>query len=485
MITFFKKFKQKYINMAEPAKASLWYTICNVCLKGIALLATPIFTRILTKEQYGEYALFQSWYSIISIFATLNLFQSVYSKGLLIYEEREKKFTSSLLGLSTTLTLAIMGIYLVNVRFWQNIFEIPISLMLAMFVELIAMSAIEFWGARERFDFKYKKYVIVSLTTTMLSVVLGIISVLMVDTYKVEARVFADVFSKALFGVPIYIYIIMHGKKVISKEFWIYALKFNIPLIPHFLSTFVLNQADRIMIGKMEGDDKAAIYSIAYTIATMMILVVTAINNSIVPYIYKMIKAKKYERIKTNTAMIFVLVGALSIVTMMFAPEVIYLFAGAEYYDAIWIVPPVAASVYFIFVYSMFSTVEYYYQKTGLMALASMVSAGVNILLNYIFIKMFGYFAAGYTTLVSYILLSIFHYYYYKILVKKNDGKGTKLYDEKIVIFSSIIVIASSIIMSLLYGNFVLRYVMIVMTFMFALLKRHKIIYTIKSILSR
>lgn len=482
---FIGKFKQKYIAMAEPAKASLWYTICNVCLKGIALLTTPIFTRILTKEQYGEYALFQSWYSIISIFATLNLFQSVYSKGLLLYEDEQKKFTSSLLGLSTTLTIFLTGIYFINVDFWDKVLEIPSTLMVAMFIELFAMSAVEFWGARERFDFKYKKYVIVSLSTTILSVLLGIVAVLLVDTYKVEARVYADIFSKALFGIPIYIYILVNGRKIFSKKFWVYALKFNVPLIPHFLSTFVLNQADRIMIGKMEGDEKAAIYSIAYTIATMMILVVTAINNSVVPYIYKMIKAESYENVKKNTSMIFLLVGGLSVLTMMFAPEIIYVFAGSEYYEAIWIVPPVSASVFFIFVYSMFSTVEYYYQKTGLMALASMVSAVANIVLNYIFINLFGYFAAGYTTLASYILLSLFHYCYYKRILKKNIAGDVKLYNEKIVVLSSILVISCMGILLLSYSNLFIRYAIIALSVLAMVLNRHKLISIIKGILSR
>ena len=62
----------------------------------------------------------------------------------------------------------------------------------------------------------------------------------------------------------------------------------NLPLIPHYIiyQWCFLNQIDRIMIGKFCGDDKAAIYAIAYNIAMMMTLPLNAINASLTPYIY-------------------------------------------------------------------------------------------------------------------------------------------------------------------------------------------------------
>ena len=77
---------QKYKNLSQPVKASFWFTVCNILNKGIALISTPIFVRILTTDQYGDYSVFQSWYSIIIIFATLNLFSGNYGKGLVEIE---------------------------------------------------------------------------------------------------------------------------------------------------------------------------------------------------------------------------------------------------------------------------------------------------------------------------------------------------------------------------------------------------------------
>lgn len=98
------------------------YTICNVAQRGISLLSTPIFTRILTTEQYGVYSIYQSWYQILFIFATLNLTYGVYNNGLTKYEDDRLTFTASMQGLSTTITAGLFLIYIVAQPFWEKIF---------------------------------------------------------------------------------------------------------------------------------------------------------------------------------------------------------------------------------------------------------------------------------------------------------------------------------------------------------------------------
>ena len=112
-----------YKTLAEPVKASVWYTVCNVLNKGLALLATPIFTRIMTEEQYGGFAIFQSWYSIILIFTSLNIFMNSYSKGLITYETDRDGFTSSMLGLTTLLTGCFGLLYILFSGFWTAVLE--------------------------------------------------------------------------------------------------------------------------------------------------------------------------------------------------------------------------------------------------------------------------------------------------------------------------------------------------------------------------
>ena len=155
--------------------------------------------------------------------------------------------------------------------------------------------------------------------------------------------------------------------------------------------------------------------------------------------------------------MVMLLVIAMELVFVLFAPEIILLVGSQKYMDAIYVMPPVAASVYFTFLYNLFSCVEFYYEKTKQIMVASLVAALTNLVLNYIFIKIYGYVAAGYTTLVCYILLSIVHFDFMRKAVSE-EVKVSELFDLKAILGLSILVITSMMVCVVLYSHTYLRY---------------------------
>lgn len=84
--------------------------------------------------------------------------------------------------------------------------------------------------------------------------------------------------------------------------------------------------------------------------------------------------------------------------------------APASYKAGIYAIPAIAGGVYFTAVYSLYMRIELFYKKTTFATVASTIAAISNIILNYIFIEMFGFIAAGYTTMVCYALLALLHY---------------------------------------------------------------------------
>ena len=216
------KLINKYKEMSVPMKAAFWYTICNFINKGISLLSTPIFTRIMTEEQYGTFSIFQSWFNILIIFTSLNIYLSSYTKGLIVYEKEQKKFTSSMLSLTTLITLIFFVVYILNIDFWTKIFELSPNLMFAMFLELLFMPALEFWMGKERFDYNYRKVIAVSICMNIMCLGLSIVAVINTQN-KIEARVFSDVFSKILFASVFFVIILSQGKKIFDKNHWKYA----------------------------------------------------------------------------------------------------------------------------------------------------------------------------------------------------------------------------------------------------------------------
>ena len=86
------KIIQKYKNSNVAIKAALWFTICNLLQKGITMISMPIFTRLLSTEQYGVLTIYNSWYSIISIIVTLNLAGGVIFNARQIYILNARSF---------------------------------------------------------------------------------------------------------------------------------------------------------------------------------------------------------------------------------------------------------------------------------------------------------------------------------------------------------------------------------------------------------
>ena len=105
------KLWNKYKNMPVQVKASLWYTICNFFQKGISFIVVPIYVRLLTTAEYGEWSVFQSWRDILIIFASLNLYAGVYTKTLVDNTDDRDRYTSSMQGLGTVISLVMLVIY--------------------------------------------------------------------------------------------------------------------------------------------------------------------------------------------------------------------------------------------------------------------------------------------------------------------------------------------------------------------------------------
>lgn len=477
------KLLNTYKNINLGVKVSIWFTFCNFFQKGISMLSVPIFTRLMTTDEYGVYSVYQSWYQILTVVVTLNLFAGVYNKGLVKYEDDKDRFTSSMQGLSTLTTVLFFLIYIVAIDFWTKVFELIPIYMIAMFMELLFVPAYSYWSARQRFEYRYKGLVIVTVIMSLSSPVVGILAVLTANN-KAFARVMAYAAVQACIGLLFFIYNIYKGKNIYVKEYWKYALAFNLPLIPHYLSQIVLNQADRIMISRIVDVGGAAIYSVAYNISLIMSLFTNAINSTFVPSLYNSLKNNAYENIKKNSDYVIIIAAALTALAMLFGPELIAIFAPAEYQAAVWIIPPVSMSVYFIAVYSLFVNIEFYFEKTKYVMYVSVAGAVLNILLNWVFITKYGYIAAGYTTVFCYLLFSAGHYLLYRYLSKKYLD-GISIIDAKLIGLVTVVLMFIMMAVLVLYKFSAIRYSVILLIALTTVIKRKQLFKILKVALNK
>ena len=477
------KLIQKYKGMSVMAKASVWFVFCNLMLKGISVITVPIFTRLLTEEEYGTYSLYLSWFDILTIFTSLNLYYGVFNNALnKIKEIREKDiYVSSMQGLVTVMVLALSVIIVPFLPFWSSLLGLSELALILLLLHLWVEPCVQFWLARQRFEFKYKHAVVITVLKSLLNPLLGLLLVLTADHNKSLARILSVVLTELIVAGTIMIYQFVKGRTFFHKKNWKYALGFNIPLIPHYLSMVILGQSDRVMIEKLVGIGKVGIYGVAYNIGLLIQLFTNAINASLTPWMYDKLNKKDYQSIRHITNMLLLFLSVAICAMLLFVPEIVFLFAPPKYHEAIYVVPPVACSVYFVFLYNIFAIPQMYFEKQKFMSIASTISAVLNIVLNFIFIPIFGYIAAGYTTVVCYLAYSIGHFIFSRRVCMKKIGH-TELYDKKVILMISLFVLLCSVGFNFLYQFNIVRYSLFGIILILAIIKRKLIIGIIRSL---
>lgn len=457
------------------------FFICSFLQKGISIVTTPIFTRLLSAEAYGRFNVFNAWFGIITIIVTLNLFYGVYTQGLVKYKQEQAMFSSSLQGLTLCLVLGWTVIYGLGWQFWNHLFNLSTSQMLLMLVMIWTTAVFSFWSAEQRVQLKYKRLVIVTILVSLGKPLVGVLFVTgMAD--KVTARILGIALVELIGYTGLFVCQMYRGGQFFSKRFWRRAMVFNIPLLPHFLSQLVLSGADRIMIERLVDTKSAGIYSLAYSIAQIMLMVNIALQQTINPWIYEKIKTQSVENIAPVGYIAMLAIISMNIVLMAVAPEIVSLFAPPTYHNAIWIIPPVALSSLFVFAYDLFAMFELYYERTAFITIASVCAAILNIGLNLLLIPIFGYYVAGYTTLICYILYAIYHYLMMQRICRQK--LKTTPYNTRVLVMFASGFIMIGILLLTTYSLPLVRYSIIVGLAMLIVCNRKSLIKSAKLLLS-
>ena len=476
------EFIDKYKKLPLQVRASIWFLISSFLQKSISALTTPIFTRLLTNAEYGQFNVFLSWQSILRVVVTLNLFYGVYTSGLVKFEEKRNEFISSLEGLTLLLTSCWGVFYFVLRDTLNKLVSLTTPQMLSMILTFWTTAVYSFWAAEQRVKYRYKSLVGVTVAVSIIKPIAGIIAIYFFYD-KVTARIISLAVVEIVFFAWMFVYHIFRSNKLYSPFFWKYALRFNIPLIPHYLAQNILNNSDRIMIDRMVSKEAAGIYSLAYSVALIMNLFNTALTQTIGPWVYERIKHHEEKEIKKIALPSIILIAFVNLILITFAPEIIRIFAPPSYYEAIWTIPPVVMSVYFTYLYNVFSYFEFYYEKTSFIAIATIISALANIGLNYVFISLFGYIAAGYTTLICFILYAFCHFFVMKKISKENMA-GEDVIPAKSLLYISFGFMAIGFIYCAMYPVSIIRYGSLLISLVIIFIRRDYLISNIRNILS-
>ena len=452
-----KQIINKYKSVSINAKATLCFFICNVLQKGIQYVTLPVFSRILSIEEYGEYIVFLSWLSVIQIFATLNLSAGIFMTGMAKYEQERNQYTTNMMGLSISFTVFVGILYVIFYKPLCYLIDLSPVLIILIFVQSLFAPCFLFWSVHERYELRYRELVVVTVVGSLASPIISMFLIMSISD-KALALCSGYISGQVCMGIYCGLKILRRNKQIYNTVKWKEALIFNIPLIPHYLSYVVLGQADRVMINNICGQYDAGIYGLAYQLSNAMNMLTTALDSAYSPQIYMEIKKQTNNgkvKLSINNMLVFYSMALAGMA--LIAPEILLIFGSEKYIAAKWVMPAIILSSYFLFIAGLFMKVEFYFKKNIFITTASTFIALINILLNYIFINKYGYIAAAYTTLFCYTAFACVHFILMYITFKKHSMKNS-IFDYKFILGLSIALFISVAAVLELYNlNFLFR----------------------------
>jgi O-antigen/teichoic acid export membrane protein len=437
-------------------KSGFWYTIGNFFLQGISFITIPIFTRLLDTDNYGIVNLYLTWQSTFMYIISLGLAASV-SKAKHDFEEDYDGYLSSVLFLSTISMIAatIIGFFFKSSLAYAT--QIPVNLIMILFFQSFFAYVVDYASTKFTIEYQYKKYLFVSISSALFNVIFSIVLILSLTKDKYIGRIGGGFIVTSIYGLVLFVLIMIRGKKLINFKYWKYSLALSLPLIPHSISGLILAQFDRILINKYIGFGATGIYSFAYNMGMIVSLVWASTNKAWVPWFFEQMEKKNITEVKQKMKYYIILFSVIVSILIFVSPELVMLMSSKNFWEGLKLVPIVMVAYFFVFLYSLPVNYEFYLKKTYLISIGTFLSGFINIILNLILIPKYGYIAGAYTTLVSYIVLFVYHYAIAYVL-----SKGT-LFETKYFIFSIIFI---SIVVAVFYifkSLWVIRYLIILL----------------------
>lgn len=313
------------------------YGFASILGKIAAVLLMPIYTNILTKEEYGAMALIIACQGVIGLVSNLNIHSGIardYHEEGVNRNQLVSTGVWSILGISSS----ILIIMFLTRKFWltqvlglDSIYIIPFSLML---FTIPAASLLSYFAILTRFKRKPILYsvgtilqLLVQLTVSITGVVflrLGILSI------------FAGTLCGELFGILYYSYINRSNIAfTFNKEYLKRALLFSIPTLPAILAGWIDSSMGQIIIGKYISTSDLGVYSIALQLSSVFAFISIGLNNVWLPYLYENYKKEGFlqEINKLYTAIVLILTIIAVSVSLM-SKEIVLLLSNSSYIDA-------------------------------------------------------------------------------------------------------------------------------------------------------
>ncbi len=389
-------------------KESLIYGLSTYIQKFIGVFLLPLYTALLTPEDYGILDLLGT-VAIISIYLVVSGTDS----SLSYYYYRKEHIKERPIMVSSTLLIRItfasvafiiVGLFSYNLSFL--IFGKDYSMFFILTgISLAVQSIYSFFTDLIRFEKRPWIFMWVSVTNLLVNISLNIYFILILEK-GVWGAIMASVISYSLMAIFTITYVYKRYGIHFSKEWAFKILKYGSPLIGTAIAVWILTTTDRYFLAHYRNIADIGIYAVGFKLASFLGLVSGALQMAWAPYAMDIQYEPNAKKIYAKVFFIYFVVNILAVFFIsMFSIDILKVFTQPAYYSAKAVVPFLCLSVVFFSGYFIVAIGIGITKKARHTIWITLVAAAVNIVMNFILTPAIGAVGAALSIMTANFLI--------------------------------------------------------------------------------
>jgi O-antigen/teichoic acid export membrane protein len=402
--------------VSNALRSAAIYAVGAALPRAIGLLTLPIYTRVLSPEQYGTFSLLVAISSAVAIVLALGLDVAIFRLYFQLASdpERQQRFVNSVW--SVLLVVPTAAACLIGAVAWPLMGQARfggLDLFLALVGSAVSVAALTVPLAVLRAEQRLRTFLVVTSVSTVANVGLSLFFVVGLR-WGVRGWLAAAIVANLLTLGTAIVVIPYRRPRPLDRPLLRHALGFGAPLVPHSFAHWALQAADRVVIAGIVSQAALGVYSLASNLGLPVLMLVQSINYGFMPsYARAGAGMESRRRLADVVVLQATVVAFICAGCALLAPPFIDLVTPSSYGHAGALVPWIALGYGFLGLYFIpMNGISLGGGRTKFAAVTSLAGAGTNIGLLYLFVPSGGIHAAAIASAVAYavLLLAVFVY---------------------------------------------------------------------------
>ncbi len=387
------------------------------------LIITPYISRILGVENIGLYSYTYSIVYYFMLFALLGINNyGIREIAKSNEKDRSKKFFE-IYSLQLILTCISILIYLVFILSSNSEYQ-HLYIYQGIFLISVAFDVNWFFFGIEKFKLTIIRNIIIKIFT--------LICIFIFIKSADDLVIYILIMSISTLISQIYLWLQLKKYikfiKVKAKEVLKHLKPITIFFIP-IIAYSIYRIMDKIMIGFIANNVELGNYDSAEKIITIPILISIALGTVMLPYMSKLSRKDVNKKINDNFKLTFILVIPIILGLLVIAPDFTNVFFGEGFVKTADIIRILLPSVLFAGITNVIRTNYLIPQdKEKIYVTSTIIGALINLILNLIFIEMYGSYGACIGTLSTEFVVML-----YQILKTRKEINYKKMLKDLLI----------------------------------------------------